>query len=139
MQLFQIFAREKESDNDERGRPLHLDTPNGKTKVYLNRNGLIPVVVQDAQTGVVLRLGYMDAWALELSLKNRILFLYKRSRQRVIRLGEKDDMEYPIQEIWLDRNKRALLVRVQLPGGDNANTAFQKRLLAPGNGNKRSE
>ncbi|NOX35962.1 MAG: hypothetical protein GXO78_00340 [Calditrichaeota bacterium] len=139
MQLFQIFAREKEQADDESRRPLHIDTPGGKTKVYLNRNGLIPVVVQDAQTGVVLRLGYMDAWALELSLKNRILFLYKRSRQRVVRLGEKDNLEYPIQEMWLDRNKRALLVRVQLPEGDTGNTAFRKRLLAPAKGDDVSE
>ncbi len=130
MQRFQIVFQKREGGSEKDKAPLPIDAPGGRTRVYLNRQGLIPVVVQNSRTREVLRLGYMDAWALELSVKNRILFLYKRSRQRVVKVGEKEDREYPIREMWLDRNKRAILVLVEVAEMDTSQCTFKKRLLA---------
>ncbi len=80
--------------------------------LLLNSRGLIPVVIQEHETGKVLRLGYMDQLALEMSTRHHNVFLFRRSRQQLQRMGEREGIDYQIKEIHLDRAKRSLLVRV---------------------------
>ena len=55
-------------------------TENSKTLKY-DANGLIPAIVQDADSLRVLMLGYMDRNALRATLDTRRVTFYSRSRQ----------------------------------------------------------
>ena len=55
---------------------------------FAKNNGLVPVVVQDAQTKSVLMLGYMNAAALDKTVAERRLTFYSRSKQRMWNKGE---------------------------------------------------
>src|SRR5437879_12780710 len=55
---------------------------------FSKQGGLIPVVVQDATSGEVLRVGFMNAEALAATLETGAAALYSRSRQKPWRKGE---------------------------------------------------
>ncbi len=46
-------------------------------------DGLLPVIVQDADTLRVLMLGYMNSQALEVTQRSRLVTFYSRSKQRL--------------------------------------------------------
>lgn len=96
--------------------------------LLLNSRGLIPVVIQEHETGQVLRLGYMDQLALEMSTRHHNVFLFRRSRQQLQRMGEKEGIEYKIKEIHLDRAKRSLLVRVLSSDSSKMKSNFKYRI-----------
>ena len=54
-----------------------------------NEKGLIPAIVQDADTGEVLMLGYMDEEALRLTLSGDDVWFFSRRRQELWRKGDK--------------------------------------------------
>ena len=91
---------------------------NDKYSVIFNSHGLVPVVIQHSVTGEVLKLGYLDKWALEMSFGAKKVYLFRRSRQRLQEMGEDEDQEYKITEILLSETKRDLLFKV-LPTKSN--------------------
>ena len=93
-------------------------------KVIFNSKGLAPVIIQDEQTSEILRLGYLDRWALEMSFKDKKVYLYRRSLQRLEVLGENQDVEYTITEIKLSRNHRNLLFKVLPSDSQQVQTSF---------------
>ena len=79
-------------------------------------NGLIPVIVQHAEHGDVLMLGYMNEEAFTESIKTRQLTFYSRSKQRLWRKGEISGHVMEIQGVRTDCDRDTLLVHV-LPKG----------------------
>lgn len=79
-------------------------------------NGLLPVIVQNAESGQVLMLGYMNQEALIATLTSGQLNLYSRSRQRLWRKGEHSGNSMAIQHISADRDNDSLLVQVKPKG-----------------------
>ena len=79
-------------------------------------NGLIPVIVQHAEHGDVLMLGYMNEEAFTESIKTRQLTFYSRSKQRLWRKGETSGHVMEIQGVRTDCDRDTLLVHV-LPKG----------------------
>lgn len=104
-----LFKSKETVKDDNKNNEFILDD---NLKVILNSKRLVPVIIQHEQTLEVLRLGYLDHWALEMSFKNKKVFLFRRSRQRLEVLGEDEDIEYKITEIKLSRNHRNLLFKV---------------------------
>ena len=56
--------------------------------VAFDPNGLVPAIVQDGADGQVLMLAWMDAEALEATLRTREVHFHSRSRDRLWRKGE---------------------------------------------------
>lgn len=81
-------------------------------KIVFNSSGLIPVVIQDEGTSEVLRLGHLDKWALQMSLDEKKVYLFRRSLQRLELLGEKQGIEYEISTIKIGRDLRSMLFKV---------------------------
>ncbi|MFA6302636.1 MAG: bifunctional phosphoribosyl-AMP cyclohydrolase/phosphoribosyl-ATP diphosphatase HisIE [Legionella sp.] len=79
-------------------------------------NGLIPAVIQHAENGKVLMLGYMNKEALMVTLTSGQLNLYSRSRQRLWRKGESSGNSMAIQHISTDCDHDSLLVQVYPKG-----------------------
>ena len=78
--------------------------------------GLLPVVVQHARSGKVLMLGYMNAEALELTLRGGRVVFYSRSRQRLWTKGETTGHYLDVVDVSSDCDDDALLVLAEPVG-----------------------
>lgn len=81
------------------------------------RNELIPVIAQDAATGDVLMLAYMNQEAYEETLRTGRVCYYSRSRQRLWRKGEESGNVQRLSEMFFDCDADTLLVKVEQIGG----------------------
>ena len=73
--------------------------------------GLIPAIVQDADTGEVLMLGYMDAESLRRTLESGEVWFYSRSRQELWHKGETSGNRLLVRALWRDCDSDAILVK----------------------------
>ena len=90
-------------------------------QVRLDGQGLVPAIVQDAATGAVLMLAYMDREALEATVRTREVHFHSRSRSRLWRKGETSGNVLHLVDLDLDCDADALLVRVH-PAGPACHT-----------------
>jgi len=79
-------------------------------------SGLIPAVIQDAETQRVLMLGYMDRAALAATLSSGLVTFYSRSRQRLWQKGETSGHTLHMVSVSSDCDHDALLIRVRPQG-----------------------
>jgi phosphoribosyl-ATP pyrophosphohydrolase/phosphoribosyl-AMP cyclohydrolase len=86
---------------------------------YLNFekvDGLIPAIIQDAETNKVLMLGYMNQEALEKTEKEQIVTFFSRTKQRLWTKGETSGNYLKVKEILADCDKDTLLIKVNPVG-----------------------
>ena len=81
-----------------------------------DEKGLIPAIVQDADTGRVLTLAYMNRESLSISLERALTCFWSRSRQELWLKGETSGNYQHIVSITADCDRDALLVRVHPDG-----------------------
>jgi phosphoribosyl-ATP pyrophosphohydrolase/phosphoribosyl-AMP cyclohydrolase len=79
-------------------------------------DGLLPGVVQDAKTGAVLMLGYLNREALEETLKRGRVVFFSRSRQRLWEKGETSGNTLNLVSVVADCDNDSLLLRVDPVG-----------------------
>ena len=80
-------------------------------------NGLVAAILQHAETGEVLMLGWMNAEALARTLDTGEVWFFSRQRQALWHKGETSGQIQTVVEIRVDCDQDALLVRVR-PQGD---------------------
>ncbi len=86
---------------------------------FTKLGGLIPAVLQDADTDAVLMVGFMDRQALEKTLETgRVTFL-SRTRERLWTKGETSGNYAVVTSIVTDCDRDSLLVRVRVQGDGN--------------------
>lgn len=78
--------------------------------------GLIPAVVQEAETGEVLMVAWMDRPALEATLASGQTHFWSRSRQTLWRKGETSGNTLSVHHVFADCDGDTLLVQVHLDG-----------------------
>ena len=110
--------------------------------------GLIPAIVQDAASGDVLMLGFMNREALELTMRTGLVTFFSRSRQKLWTKGETSGQKLLLRELRFDCDRDAILVRVDLEGkavchkgyrscffrrlnADGGETVIAQRVVAP--------
>ena len=76
-------------------------------------NGLIPAIAQDAESGEVLMLAYMNREALARTRETGFAHYYSRSRQRLWKKGEESGHVQRVREIRYDCDGDALLLAVE--------------------------
>ena len=81
-----------------------------------DEKGLIPAIVQDADTGKVLTLAYMNRESLKISLDRKLTCFWSRSRQELWLKGETSGNFQHIVELRADCDRDALLVKVKKEG-----------------------
>ena len=81
-----------------------------------NEQGLVPAVVQEATTGAVLMLGWMDDEALHRTLTSGRATYWSRSRAEYWVKGETSGNRQYVREVRLDCDGDTLLVRVDQQG-----------------------
>jgi phosphoribosyl-ATP pyrophosphohydrolase/phosphoribosyl-AMP cyclohydrolase len=79
-------------------------------------DGLVPAIIQDAESGRVLMLGYMSAESLELTRKSGKVTFYSRTRQSIWLKGETSGNYLNVVEISPDCDQDALLIRARPDG-----------------------
>ncbi len=80
------------------------------------KNPLVPVVVQDADTKEVLMLAYMNKEAFDLSRESGYAHYYSRSRKRLWKKGESSGHTQEIVQMLLDCDADTLLLQVHQRG-----------------------
>ena len=78
--------------------------------------GLIPAVIQDAASGEVLMLGFMNAEAYAATQASGEVTFFSRSRNKLWRKGEQSGHVLRVREIRVDCDVDSLLVRVDPVG-----------------------
>ncbi|NHM28285.1 phosphoribosyl-AMP cyclohydrolase [Desulfofundulus sp. TPOSR] len=78
--------------------------------------GLIPAIIQDADTSTVLMMAYMNKEALEKTLATGETWFWSRSRQKLWHKGETSGNVQKVQEITYDCDRDTLLVKVKQTG-----------------------
>jgi phosphoribosyl-AMP cyclohydrolase len=89
------------------GRDTWLDS------IRWDRNGLIPAVAQEAGSGRVLTLAWMNRKALTLTVAEGRAVYWSRSRRRLWRKGEESGHVQWLEELRLDCDRDAVLLRVR--------------------------
>jgi len=101
---------------------------------FEKENGLIPAIVQEAASGEVLMLGFMNREALAKTQQTGFVTFFSRSRQKLWTKGETSGQKLLLRELRVDCDKDALLVRAQLEGGAVCHEGYRScffRRLAP--------
>jgi phosphoribosyl-ATP pyrophosphohydrolase/phosphoribosyl-AMP cyclohydrolase len=86
-----------------------------------DERGLLPAIVQDAETGEVLTLAYMNAESLRLTLETGETWFWSRSRGELWHKGATSGNVQRVVEVRADCDEDALLVRV-VPAGPACHT-----------------
>ncbi|MGN6544534.1 MAG: phosphoribosyl-AMP cyclohydrolase [Aureliella sp.] len=97
--------------------------------------GLLPAIAQDARTGQVLMLAWMNREALDETIASGRAVYYSRSRKRLWRKGEESGHVQKVVEIRIDCDADAILLQVEQRGAachEGFASCFFRRLNADG-------
>ncbi len=79
--------------------------------------GLVPAIAQDADTGQVLMLAWMNREAYEETLRTGRACYFSRSRNRLWRKGEESGHVQEVREVYVDCDADTILLKVNQIGG----------------------
>jgi phosphoribosyl-AMP cyclohydrolase len=86
-------------------------------KIAWNSDGLVPAIAQDAGTGLVLMVAWMNREALELTVTENRAVYWSRSRQKLWRKGEESGNIQQLKELRVDCDNDVILMQVEQIGG----------------------
>jgi len=95
-------------------------------EVRWNEQGLVPAVAQDAASGRVLTLAWMNREALAETARRGEAVYWSRSRNRLWRKGEESGHVQRLVELRLDCDGDAILLRVEQAGGIACHTGRER-------------
>ncbi|HET9833988.1 MAG TPA: phosphoribosyl-AMP cyclohydrolase [Vicinamibacterales bacterium] len=86
---------------------------------YSKLNGLIPAVIQDADTSEVLMVGFMNDEALARTRQSGFATFFSRTRNKLWMKGETSGNRLAVTEILVDCDDDTVLVKVKRQGDGN--------------------
>ena len=93
--------------------------------VSWDKDGLVPAIAQDAVTGVVLMVAWMNREALQLTIDENRAIYWSRSRQKIWRKGEESGHIQELIELRLDCDSDVILMKVNQIGSIACHTGRQ--------------
>lgn len=84
--------------------------------IKFDERGLIPAIIQQAETGTVLMLAYMNKESLVKTVETGVTWFFSRSRQSLWQKGETSGHVQKVQQIYYDCDGDTLLVKVEQTG-----------------------
>lgn len=81
-------------------------------RLHFNESGLVPAVIQDASSNRVLTLCYLNAEAIERTLRDGTVWVYRRSAGKLMKKGETSGHTQKVRSLHIDCEGKSLLVRV---------------------------
>lgn len=99
-----------------------MDAPNYMQNSFIDdvnwdEQGLIPAIAQDAVSGRILMMAWMNREALKLTVQENKAIYWSRSRAKLWRKGETSGHEQEVSEIRLDCDADVIVLQVQQKGG----------------------
>lgn len=86
-------------------------------QIKWNSDELVPAIAQDAKTGRILMMAWMNAQALALTAEHKRAIYWSRSRQQLWRKGESSGHVQHVSEIRLDCDGDVIILQVEQIGG----------------------
>ena len=86
-------------------------------EIKWNEAGLVPAIAQDVESGENLMMAWMNADALQETVKTLRAVYWSRSRQKLWRKGEESGHYQVVQEIRLDCDADVIILKVEQKGG----------------------
>lgn len=96
---------------------LSNTTGNWLDAVSWDDQGLVPAIAQDAATGDILMMAWMNREALELTAQEQRAIYWSRSRGKLWRKGESSGHVQQVSEIRIDCDADVILLKVEQLGG----------------------
>jgi phosphoribosyl-AMP cyclohydrolase len=94
-----------------------VTTSNTPTPDFAKGDGMVPAIAQDAETGEVLMMAYMNAESYAETLATGRAVYFSRSRNKLWRKGEESGHVQEVKAIYFDCDADTLLVKVNQIGG----------------------
>jgi phosphoribosyl-AMP cyclohydrolase len=85
--------------------------------ILWNSDGLAPAIAQDAKTGKILMVAWMNREALQLTVTENRAIYWSRSRQKLWRKGEESGNVQQLKELRIDCDKDVIMMQVEQVGG----------------------
>ena len=99
--------------------------------------GLVSAIAQDAATGDVLMIAWMNQEAFEETVRTKRAVYFSRSRKKLWRKGEESGNVQQVREIFVDCDNDAVLLKVEQIGGaachEGYKSCFFRKLSVDGN------
>lgn len=92
---------------------------------FSKNGGLVAAIAQDAETGEVLMIAYMNAEAYAETLATGQAVYFSRSRNRLWRKGEESGHVQQVREMYVDCDGDAVLLKVHQVGGAACHTGYR--------------
>jgi len=89
-------------------------------------DGLVPAIAQDAQSGKVLMMAWMNRESLQLTISESRAIYWSRSRQKLWRKGEESGHVQKLKDLRLDCDADVLLLSVEQLGGIACHTGRER-------------
>ncbi len=90
-----------------------------------DEHGLIPAVVTDHESGLLLMHGYMNREALSRTIETREAHFWSRSRQKLWRKGETSGLVQKVCQILVDDDQDCVWLRVLVTGGASCHVGYR--------------
>ncbi len=84
--------------------------------IKFDEKGLVPAIIQQAETGTVLMLAYMNKESLTKTVETGVTWFYSRSRHSLWQKGETSGHVQKVQDIYYDCDADTLLIEVEQTG-----------------------
>ena len=86
-------------------------------QIAWNSDGLVPAITQDAESGLILMVAWMNRDALALTVSENRAVYWSRSRQKLWRKGEESGNVQLLKELRLDCDNDVIMMQVEQIGG----------------------
>ncbi|MFH1189979.1 MAG: phosphoribosyl-AMP cyclohydrolase [Candidatus Omnitrophota bacterium] len=80
--------------------------------IKFNDKGLIPAVIQDEATKEVLTLCYMNKEALEKTLQEGCVYVFRRSKNMLMKKGRTSGCTQAVKSVYIDCEGNSILIKV---------------------------
>ncbi len=97
--------------------PSTVGTPEWLEAIRWTDDGLVPAIAQDATTGDILMMAWMNRESLQRTAEEGHAVYWSRSRKKLWRKGESSGHQQLIREIRLDCDEDVVLLKVEQKGG----------------------
>ena len=95
----------------------NVETPDWLNAIRWTEDGLVPAIAQDAATGDILMMAWMNRESLRLTAEEGHAVYWSRSRGKLWRKGETSGHQQVIRDIRLDCDEDVILLKVEQKGG----------------------
>ncbi|MGM0953026.1 MAG: phosphoribosyl-AMP cyclohydrolase [Pseudomonadota bacterium] len=97
--------------------PAEQAQPDWLNDIQWTEDGLVPAIAQDADTGDILMMAWMNRESLALTVQENQAVYWSRSRGKLWRKGESSGHQQVLRDIRLDCDSDVILLKVEQKGG----------------------